>query len=197
MRLDHAAPASPWPRAPSCWRFRPRAARAFPTSRSASSCRRQAGGMADILSRVFAQKVKENSGATVIVENKTGANGVLAADDVAKSAPNGLTVLIGFQGTNAVLPHLDAKLPYKPLTDFAPGGAGRLGALRAGGASVVSGEDRQGVRRDREAEAGRLQLRVGGLRHHASSRGRAVQDRGRRRISSASPIAARRPPTRT
>ena len=45
----------------------------------------QAGGMADILSRVFAQKVKEHSGATVIVENKTGANGVLAADHVAKS----------------------------------------------------------------------------------------------------------------
>src|SRR6476659_10809485 len=80
----------------------------------------QAGGMADILSRVFAQKVKENSGATVIVENKTGANGVLAADAVAKSAPNGLTVLIGFQGTNAVLPHLDPNLPYKPLTDFDP-----------------------------------------------------------------------------
>ncbi len=80
----------------------------------------QAGGMADILSRVFAQKVKERSGATVIVENKTGANGVLAADYVAKSAPNGLTVLIGFQGTQAVLPHLDPKLPYKPLTDFDP-----------------------------------------------------------------------------
>ena len=80
----------------------------------------QAGGMADILSRVFAQKVKEQSGATVIVENKTGANGVLAADHVAKSPANGLTVLIGFQGTQAVLPHLDAKLPYKPLTDFAP-----------------------------------------------------------------------------
>jgi tripartite-type tricarboxylate transporter receptor subunit TctC len=69
---------------------------------------------------VFAQKVKENTGATVIVENKTGANGVLASDTVAKSAPNGLTVLIGFQGTNAVLPHLDPKLPYKPLTDFEP-----------------------------------------------------------------------------
>ncbi len=80
----------------------------------------QAGGMSDILSRVFAQKVKERTDATVVVENKTGANGVLAADHVAKSAPNGLTVLIGFQGTQSVLPHLDPKLPYKPLTDFAP-----------------------------------------------------------------------------
>src|SRR3954451_25175647 len=80
----------------------------------------QAGGMADILSRVFAQKGKERTGATVTVENKTGANGVIAADYVAKSKAAGLTVLIGFQGTQAVLPPLDAKLPYKPLTDFAP-----------------------------------------------------------------------------
>jgi tripartite-type tricarboxylate transporter receptor subunit TctC len=79
-----------------------------------------AGGMADILSRVLAQKIKEQSGATVVVENKTGANGMLAAEYVAKAAPNGLTALIGFQGTQAVLPHLDPKLPYKPLTDFAP-----------------------------------------------------------------------------
>ena len=80
---------------------------------------------------------------------------------------------------------------------FRPGGLGRLGALRAGGASVIPGEDRQGVRRDREAETGRLQLRLGRLRHHASSRRRAVQDRGRGRSSSASPIGGRRPPTRT
>jgi tripartite-type tricarboxylate transporter receptor subunit TctC len=79
-----------------------------------------AGGMADILSRVLAQKIKEQSGATVVVENKTGANGMLAAEYVAKAAPNGLTLLLGFQGTNAVLPHLDPKLPYKPLTDFTP-----------------------------------------------------------------------------
>jgi tripartite-type tricarboxylate transporter receptor subunit TctC len=78
------------------------------------------GGMSDILSRVFAQKVKEQSGATVVVENKTGANGVIATDYVAKSAPNGLTVLLGHQGTLAVLPHLDPKLPYKPPTDLAP-----------------------------------------------------------------------------
>jgi tripartite-type tricarboxylate transporter receptor subunit TctC len=76
-----------------------------------------AGASADTLARVFAQRVK---GATVVVENKTGANGVIGADFVAKSRPNGLTLLIGHQGTNAVLPHLDPKLPYKPLTDFAP-----------------------------------------------------------------------------
>jgi tripartite-type tricarboxylate transporter receptor subunit TctC len=76
--------------------------------------------MSDILSRVLAQKIKEQSGATVVVENKTGANGVIATDYVAKSPPNGLTVILGHQGTLAVLPHLDPKLPYKPLTELAP-----------------------------------------------------------------------------
>ena len=80
----------------------------------------QAGGMADILSRVFAQKVKERTGATVVVENKTGANGVIAADYRREVGAERLDGADRAQGTNAVLPHLDAKLPYKPLTDFAP-----------------------------------------------------------------------------
>ena len=80
----------------------------------------QSGGMADILSRVFAQKLKERTNATVVVENRTGANGVLAADLVAKSTPDGYTIFIGFQGTQSVLPHLDPKLPYDPAKDFAP-----------------------------------------------------------------------------
>jgi tripartite-type tricarboxylate transporter receptor subunit TctC len=80
----------------------------------------QSGGMADILSRVFAQKLKERTNATVVVENRTGANGVLAADLVAKSAPDGYTIYIGFQGTQSVLPHLDPRLPYDPAKDFAP-----------------------------------------------------------------------------
>jgi tripartite-type tricarboxylate transporter receptor subunit TctC len=80
----------------------------------------QPGGVSDVLSRTFAQKARELTGATIIVENRTGANGVLAADHVAKSAPDGHTLYLGFQGTNAVLPHLDPKLPYNPAADFAP-----------------------------------------------------------------------------
>ena len=152
-------------------RLRRRAARAFPSQPVRIIVPTQAGGMADILSRVFAQKVKERSGATVIVENKTGANGVLAADYVAKSAPNGLTVLIGFQGTQAVLPHLDPKLPYKPLTDFDPVVLDRRRALRAGGASVVPGQTVKEFVEIVNAEAGRLQLRLGGLgaAHHLAA----------------------------
>jgi tripartite-type tricarboxylate transporter receptor subunit TctC len=80
----------------------------------------QPGGMSDILSRLYAQKLAERTGATVVVENKTGANGVLAADYVAKSAPDGYTIFLGFQGTQSVMQHLDPKLPYDPVKDFAP-----------------------------------------------------------------------------
>lgn len=79
----------------------------------------QAGGMSDTLSRVFAQKVMERTKATVVVENRTGANGVLAADYVAKSEPDGHTIYLGFQGTQSVMQHLDPKLPYNPDKDFA------------------------------------------------------------------------------
>jgi tripartite-type tricarboxylate transporter receptor subunit TctC len=80
----------------------------------------QAGGVSDILSRTFASKVQSRTGATIVVENRTGANGVLAAEYVVKSAPDGHTVYLGFQGTQSVLPHLDPKLPYDPARDFAP-----------------------------------------------------------------------------
>jgi tripartite-type tricarboxylate transporter receptor subunit TctC len=80
----------------------------------------QPGGMSDIVSRLFGQMLTERTGATVVVENKTGANGALAADYVAKSAPDGYTIYLGFQGTQSVLQHLDPKLPYDPAKDFAP-----------------------------------------------------------------------------
>jgi len=78
------------------------------------------GGMSDIVSRTFAAKVQERTGRIVVVENRTGANGVIAADHVAKSAPDGYTIYLGFHGTNSVLQHLDPKLPYNPAKDFAP-----------------------------------------------------------------------------
>ena len=78
------------------------------------------GGMADILARHFGQKFGEKIKQPVIVENKTGAGGVIAADYVAKSPADGYTIYVGFHATNAVLPTLDPKLPYNPTRDFAP-----------------------------------------------------------------------------
>jgi tripartite-type tricarboxylate transporter receptor subunit TctC len=79
-----------------------------------------AGGYVDILSRTYATKLAERTKATAVVENRTGGNSAIGADYVAKSKPDGYTLLMGFHGPNAILPFLDPKLPYDPTKDFAP-----------------------------------------------------------------------------
>ena len=78
------------------------------------------GGFADILARLFAQKLGDRTKQPVVVENRTGAGGVIAAEAVAKSPPDGYTLYLGFHATNAILPTLDPKLPYDAARDFAP-----------------------------------------------------------------------------
>jgi tripartite-type tricarboxylate transporter receptor subunit TctC len=77
------------------------------------------GGVADLLARAVAQGISANTGKTVIAEQRTGAGGVIAADFVAKSAPDGYTVYMGFHPTQSILVHLQ-KLPYDPAKDFEP-----------------------------------------------------------------------------
>jgi tripartite-type tricarboxylate transporter receptor subunit TctC len=77
------------------------------------------GGVADIASRVVAQKASESGRYTVIVENRPGGGGVPGTDAVAKAAPDGYTMLTGFHGTLSILPHLQ-KLPYDPGKDLIP-----------------------------------------------------------------------------
>jgi tripartite-type tricarboxylate transporter receptor subunit TctC len=79
-----------------------------------------AGGMADIFARTFAQKVGESTGATIVVENRTGGGGAIGADAVAKSPPDGYTLLMGFHAALTILPQLGAKLPYDAAKDFTP-----------------------------------------------------------------------------
>ena len=78
-----------------------------------------AGGLADILARVVAKQLSESSGQSVVVENRTGAAGVVGADVVAKSPPDGYTLYMGLHATNAILQHM-TKLPYDPAKDFVP-----------------------------------------------------------------------------
>ena len=79
-----------------------------------------AGGTSDILARALSNKVGESLGATVVVDNKPGANGVLGSDLVAKSAPDGLTLLLTDVGGITSAPALGAKLPFDAAKDFAP-----------------------------------------------------------------------------
>ncbi len=79
-----------------------------------------AGGPTDVLARAIAPKLGESLGVAVLVENRVGAGGSLAMDAVAKAVPDGYTIGMGHTGTQAINPHLYAKLPYDPLKDFAP-----------------------------------------------------------------------------
>jgi tripartite-type tricarboxylate transporter receptor subunit TctC len=78
------------------------------------------GGGTDIVARALAQKVGENIGYNVIVENRPGANGNIGMEAVARSAPDGYTLVYALFAQYAVNPHLYPKLPYDPLKDFAP-----------------------------------------------------------------------------
>ena len=78
------------------------------------------GGSLDIIGREIAQKLTEAWGQSVIVENKPGAGGNIGADFVAKSAPDGYTVVMGALSTHAVNPTLYPKMPYDAVKDFAP-----------------------------------------------------------------------------
>jgi tripartite-type tricarboxylate transporter receptor subunit TctC len=78
------------------------------------------GGATDIVARPFSQMLGEALKATVVVDNRGGAGGSIAAEAVAKSAPNGQTLFIGTVGTHAINPSLYTKLPYDPVRDFTP-----------------------------------------------------------------------------
>ena len=78
------------------------------------------GGQPDVVARTLAEPLARALGQAVIVENKPGAGGNIAAEAVAKSAPDGYTLLIGTNGPLAVSPALYANLAYDPFTDLAP-----------------------------------------------------------------------------
>jgi len=79
-----------------------------------------AGGSTDIVARAIGQELSTQIGQPVLVENKPGAGGTVGSDYVAKSAPDGYTLLIGTVSTHGAAVSLYAKLPYDPLRDFAP-----------------------------------------------------------------------------
>jgi tripartite-type tricarboxylate transporter receptor subunit TctC len=78
------------------------------------------GGAADLVARVMAQKLGDSLGQTFVVDNRAGGGGQIAADTVAKAAPDGYTTLLASITTHGIGPHIYAKLPYDPVKDFAP-----------------------------------------------------------------------------
>jgi len=79
-----------------------------------------AGGGNDIIVRVMTNELSKGLGQPIIIENKPGAQSIIAAEFVAKSAPDGYTLLMGPSGPMTINPATYSKLPYSPQNDFAP-----------------------------------------------------------------------------
>jgi tripartite-type tricarboxylate transporter receptor subunit TctC len=77
-------------------------------------------GTTDILARAVAQRLSVSLGQSVIIDNRPGAAGNIGSDLVAKSAPDGYTLLMGTVGTHAINPSLYGKMPYDHVKDFVP-----------------------------------------------------------------------------
>lgn len=96
------------------------------------------GGPLDLVARALAERVRDSLG-TVIVENRPGAGGNLGADVVAKSAPDGQTLLMGAVATHAINPWLYRRMPYDALRDFTP----LTGVAQVPNVLVLNGETAQ------------------------------------------------------
>ena len=78
------------------------------------------GGASDVIARLLAEKLTASYGQSFVIENRPGANGIIALEAVAKAAPDGYTILMGNVGPNAINAGLYPKLPFDPLKSFAP-----------------------------------------------------------------------------
>lgn len=78
------------------------------------------GGALDLIARALAQKLHEDFGQSVVVDNRAGAAGIIGSQYVARSAPDGYTILLGATTTHGINPSLYPKLPYDAVNDFAP-----------------------------------------------------------------------------
>lgn len=96
------------------------AAEAYPTKPVRLVVPFPAGGPTDGMARIIGQKLTEKWGQQVVVDNRGGAGGAIAAENAAKSAPDGYTLFFGTTGTQTINPSLYSKLSYDPVKDFAP-----------------------------------------------------------------------------
>lgn len=79
-----------------------------------------AGGSTDVVGRIIGERMAQELGQQVVVENRAGAGGSLGAGTVARAAPDGYTILMGTVATHALNPLILAQSPYDPVADFAP-----------------------------------------------------------------------------
>lgn len=121
-----------------------------------------AGGGADVVGRLLAQGLSQKWGQPVVIDNKAGANTIVGADAVAKSAPDGYTLLMAMDTTLTQNQFLFSKLPYDPIGDFAP-----VSLAVASPVAIVASERYKGSLGDWVAQAkaapGKLNYGVSGI----------------------------------
>lgn len=98
----------------------PAMAQEYPSRPIRLICPYAPGGLTDVLARMIAKRLGERLGQQVIVENRTGAGGIIGVDAAAKAAPDGYTIVLVGQGQASVNATLYKDLPYDTLRDFAP-----------------------------------------------------------------------------
>ena len=97
-----------------------RAQETFPTKAIRLVVPYPPGGASDVTARLIGQKMTEAWGQQVVIDNRPGANGIVALEHVAKQPADGYTLLLANLGPNAINPAIYSKLPYDPIKDFAP-----------------------------------------------------------------------------
>ena len=131
------------------------------------------GGTTDIVARLLAAFLQQAWGQSCVVDNKSGAGGVIGSTEVVKATPDGHTILMGNIGPQSIAYSLYRNMPYTPKSLIA-GVVRHHRAQRAGGASLGAGHDRAGVRRLAEGAERQGVLRLVGHRPVAASVGRLV-----------------------
>ena len=159
-----------------------RAAQSYPTKPIRMIVAYPPGGGTDIVGRMVAQKLSENFGQTVVIDNRGGAAGGIGSEIAAHSVPDGYTIIMGNVAPNAINVSLYAKLGYDPVKDFEPV------SLVASTPNILvvlpSLASQDGARADRarQGQAGVAQLPVGRARQLVASRGRIVRQSRRRQM---------------
>jgi tripartite-type tricarboxylate transporter receptor subunit TctC len=122
-----------------------------------------AGGTTDVMARALQEPMSKALGQPVVVENKSGASGVLAAREVARGKPDGHTLLFINSGIVAVTPHVQADAGFDGVKDFAPVALATTAPLFLVVPGNLPVNDLKRLHRLGEEAAGAAELRVGGV----------------------------------